>query len=486
MTFKQAVQGSSALSVLARSVRVVICPTVVQAGRMLMPFRQPVQDTMTPSLDPVTRLVRACEPNQPLSPEDPRYVNFDDVRGENVVQRFERGLRRADPDRAEVKLFAGHRGVGKTSELFRLKAQLEQKRDAHRGFLVVYFDVSTSLDVNDLDFPDLLVFAAAEVQRQLAAARLPGFSVASTYLRRVWDDILSLLGSEVSISGGEVEAAFAKLTLELRNRPNNRAMLRAAIERHSTSLLQALNDLLATARVTIREAGREGLVLVIDGLDKLVRRSLDDGRSNTHERLFIDRSDQLAALEAHTIYTVPISLIYSPRCGDLEQTFGEHNVPVSMIRLRGPDRSDPTADTPGMKKMREMLAARCRSAQVSIEDAFDDRTAQYLCDMSGGHPRHLMMFVQSAANAVDHLPITRSAAEAAVRHYGNSLLREVPDEAWPKLTAFAEPADDIPKDDLHQQMLFLLYVFEYMNGAPWYEVNPVLRTLPKFERSRGA
>jgi hypothetical protein len=29
-------------------------------------------------------------------------------------------------------------------------------------------------------------------------------------------------------------------------------------------------------------------------------------------------------------------------------------------------------------------------------------------------------------------------------------------------------------------MLFLLYVFEYMNGEMWYEVNPVLRTVPRF------
>jgi hypothetical protein len=29
-------------------------------------------------------------------------------------------------------------------------------------------------------------------------------------------------------------------------------------------------------------------------------------------------------------------------------------------------------------------------------------------------------------------------------------------------------------------MLFYLHVFEYMNGEPWYEVNPVIRDLPKF------
>ena len=64
--------------------------------------------------------------------------------------------------------------------------------------------------------------------------------------------------------------------------------------------------------------------------------------------------------------------------------------------------------------------------------------------------------------------------------YAQSLTREVPDDAWPALRPFDTPQRDIPKDELHQQMLFLLYVFEYMNGEMWYEVNPVLRTVPRF------
>jgi hypothetical protein len=130
------------------------------------------------------------------------------------------------------------------------------------------------------------------------------------------------------------------------------------------------------------------------------------------------------------------------------------------------------------------LSTRCRFAQVEAGEVFEDEaTIEYLCRMSGGHPRHLMMFMQAVCNAQDELPLRRKAAEQAVRHYANSLVREVPDEAWPKLVSFDQPQEDIPKDDLHQQMLFFLYVFEYMNGQPWYEVNPVLRTLDRFRRA---
>jgi len=297
------------------------------------------------------------------------------------------------------------------------------------------------------------------------------------------------LKSEVEFKGAEAEVPFGKLAVEFKNRPTARQKLRAAIEQHNTGLLAAVNGLLMDANVAIRKSNTgSGLVLLIDGLDKVTLRPLDDGRSNTHIRLFCDRADQLAGLKAHTVYTVPISLVYSPRAAQLAQTFGAHTPPMSMICLRGPKRSDPTAATAGMKKMWEMLEKRCTYAEVNINEVFDKPdTAQYLCRMTGGHPRHLMMFMQAAINAVDKFPITKAAAHQAVKNYANSLVREIPDEFWPLLRKFKAPQSYIPKDEPHQQMLFYLHVFEYMNGEPWYEVNPVIRDLPKFaEADMGA
>lgn len=440
---------------------------------------------MGSTTDPLIRLYQACSPNLSLGPADPRYVNCDDVRGGNLVSIIERSLRRADPAQPEKKLFAGHRGVGKTSELLRLKALLE-KEDIEKNqkpFQVIYFDVSTSLDVNDLDFPDLLVCSAAEVQEQLREAQLPGYDNITSYFYRIWDDIKTALGSEVSLKEVEAEVPFGKLTLELRNRPNARQTLRNAIEVRSSSILQAVNDLLDQANLKLRATGRAGLVLVIDGLDKLIYRNLQNGSTNTHERLFFDRSEQLASLNSHTIYTVPISLFYNPRCHQLEQTFGQFNRPVSMINIRGEGRSAPTPSSPGMQKLWEMILNRCKFAEVDINEIFDNEsTCSYLCRMCGGHPRHLMMFIQAALNEVEELPITRIAAERAIRDYGKSLSREIPDDFWPFLREFDQPKNEIAKNSLHQQMLFYLHIFEYddANGQPWYEVNPVISTLPRF------
>src|SRR4051812_3151627 len=107
------------------------------------------------TLNPKIRLYRACEPNEPIGPDDPRHVNFDEVRGDNVVLELSNTIQLADEDSPKCHLFPGHRGVGKTSELLRLKSLLEKVT-----FHVVMFDVQDALDVNDLDFPDLIVYIA--------------------------------------------------------------------------------------------------------------------------------------------------------------------------------------------------------------------------------------------------------------------------------------------------------------------------------------
>ncbi|MFW5692909.1 MAG: hypothetical protein ACOCWL_01705 [Thermoguttaceae bacterium] len=437
---------------------------------------------MAAESDPISRLVQQCDPNEALPSTGPRFVDFSDARGSDVVGVIERQLRRAG-DTPERLLFAGHLGIGKSSLLKRLQARLEKGKNTSGQFTVAWVDTTKQLDPNDLDFPDLLVLMAAETQRKLKAAGVAGFIEPSIRLKSLWDSFKALFGSEVRLSEAEVDVPFGSLTLELRNRPTARAKLREGIERLATDLIGAFNELLQDANAAIRRAGGAGLVLIVDGLEKMSRREISPG-VNSHDRLFIDRSAHLAGLEANVVYTVPISLYYSPQCTVLEQAFGEFNWPVPMVKVR-PSRDEPvTPHSVGMQRLWEMLDLRCKAAEVPMGEVFPDASVwHYLCEMSGGHPRHLLMLLRTAANYLDVLPITREAAEQAVTTYANSLLREIPDDFWPLLKQFDKPQDDIPRDDVHQKMLYYLHVFEYQNGRPWYEVNPVVRTLERYHNA---
>lgn len=427
--------------------------------------------------DRITALFRACEPSESLAPGDPRYVNADDARGEAIAIKYARSIERADPARPDVKYFAGHLGIGKTSELLRLRKLLEE-----RAFTVVYVDVSRRLDVNDLRFSDLLALIADEALTQLRAAKVPGFDAVSVKFGHLWSEFVTLLGANVTVRDATAETGFGKVAVELKNNPSKRQAIRHAIEGIGTQLLDAINDELDKAVAAIRGQSRSGLVLIVDGLDKVQRREVDAHGKTTHDVLFVDRSTQLASLRAHCVYTIPISLIYSPRQAMLEEAFGEYNPPMPMIRLRPDDKGEVTADTPGMRVMAEMIDRRCEFAKLNRGEAFEPAAVDRLCRASGGHPRHLMAFIQGACNETDRLPITFGDANKSINRYANSLFRQLPHDPdyLAKLKAFDRPRPNFPRDETHWQMLYLLHLFEYMNGQPYYEVNPVFRDLPSY------
>jgi hypothetical protein len=431
--------------------------------------------------DAITRLVRAIAPGESLQANDPRYVNCDDVRGASLVDDYVRALRRADPACPQVKLFAGHRGIGKTCELNRLKGILESpcsSKSPQPAFRVIYMDVRRDVALNGLDWPDLLVFMVARIRLGLSKAGIPGIGPANPPLIDAWNALKKVLKPHIRVDHATVETGFDILVAELRNQDQLRPILRQLIQCHSTQLVAGVNAFLQEAVQQLRQH-RTDIVMIVDGLERLPLRALGGDELNTHSRLFFDRIEQLTSFCAHTIYSVPISLLYDRRYAELEQTLGEHHAPMPMIRLHEIDDERGSLTSAGLDRLWAIIEARCVYANVDIADLFDSRsTGQYLCEMSGGHPRNLLMFLHSALNNTDTLPVTRQASEYAVRIYANSLFRQIPEDYWDILRRFASPRTNIAKDEMHRQMLLLLHIFEYVNDSPWYEINPAIRTLP--------
>ncbi|HEY9668975.1 MAG TPA: ATP-binding protein, partial [Coleofasciculaceae cyanobacterium] len=73
---------------------------------------------------------KACNPAKTLvvgNPDDRQYyIDFSSVRGGRIIEAIGRTITRLSPDEPTCQLFTGHIGCGKSTELFRLKAQLEQ------------------------------------------------------------------------------------------------------------------------------------------------------------------------------------------------------------------------------------------------------------------------------------------------------------------------------------------------------------------------
>lgn len=78
----------------------------------------------------LTEAYNAVNPELPLQPNDPRYVDCAPWRGdEHIVRMIARRITRAEaavPVHHLTQLLAGHRGCGKSTELLLLKARLEE------------------------------------------------------------------------------------------------------------------------------------------------------------------------------------------------------------------------------------------------------------------------------------------------------------------------------------------------------------------------
>mgnify|MGYP000724551841 CR=1 FL=1 len=92
----------------------------------------------------IIKIYNAFNPARPLEANDRFYVDCSEVRGDESIFR-ELGKKIIFSEESTCQLYTGHRGVGKSTELLRLKDYLEKK-----GCFVVYFQA----DQEDIDSED--------------------------------------------------------------------------------------------------------------------------------------------------------------------------------------------------------------------------------------------------------------------------------------------------------------------------------------------
>ena len=104
-----------------------------------------------------------CDPTKPLNYGNTKdksyYIDFTSVRGVEVIKQLKDSIE-WDTNRT-YQLFTGQIGCGKTTELWRLKTELEQD-----NWDVVFLDASIGLELNDLHVTDLLIFIAYGISNE--------------------------------------------------------------------------------------------------------------------------------------------------------------------------------------------------------------------------------------------------------------------------------------------------------------------------------
>ncbi len=162
----------------------------------------------------LTRFFQACNPSKTLmvsKPEDRQYyIDFSKVRGSKIIDELKRTITLLPPDEPTCQLFTGHIGCGKSTELQKLKAELEQQ-----GYHVVYFESSQGLDMADVDVTDILLAIAREVSQSLEAVTI---NIQPGYFQNLFKEIADFLQTPLDIGvEAELSVGIAKITTKTKD-----------------------------------------------------------------------------------------------------------------------------------------------------------------------------------------------------------------------------------------------------------------------------
>ncbi|MFZ1028393.1 MAG: ATP-binding protein [Limnoraphis robusta] len=430
----------------------------------------------------LNNLYNAFDPFEPLPAGDPAYVDCKEARGDGDVL-VDLGQKLLRSQRMTCQLYGGHRGGGKSTELLRLKQYLEEKK-----FFVVHFAADEKdIDPEDTQYTDILLACTRHILEKLKDTTKPDPLL--NWLNSRWQELKDLALTEVKLENLTVDAQisqFSKITANLRAVPDLRSQIRAKVNPHTVTLIEALNQFITEAKRQLPD-GCTQLAVIADNLDRIVPIIQETERTN-HEEIFIDRCEQIKALDCHLIYTVPISLIYSKRAIEINDIYGMPEVlPMIMIQ-----NQEAEIHTEGMNIVKEIIRKRVglQNAQLSLEtEIFESaEVLEGLCLMSGGDMRNLILLTQVAIERTATLPITKRAVQRSITQLRDVYRKTVEDDQW-EILADVFQTKTIRNDDEYRPLLFNRCILEYCyyddqgELQRWNDVHPLIRGIPEFKQA---
>ena len=447
----------------------------------------------------LTQIYNTFKPSEPLPASDPAYVDCQAVRGDGDILLDIGQMINFSDKKPTCQLYTGHRGVGKSTELLRLQEDLRSK-----GYFVVYFAADKEdIEPEDTEYTDILLACTRHILEDLKDCGNP--EPIWRWLQgriKAFKDIIP----ELEVTGGSVELQvpqfglipqFAKITSSVRAVPSIRQKVRQDLDAHTPSLIEALNEFIDDAKQKLPEPC-EDIVVIVDNLDRITYISRGENQSSNYDQIFIERGEQLKALNCHIVYTIPIAMVYSTKSTMLEDSYDKPQVlPMIMVR----DRKG-IVNEAGLAKMKEIICKRIIKISLKehpnigkkIAAALDTKlfenteTLDQICLMSGGHTRNLMQYIQTATKRIRQLPISGQNVKRALSEARDTYRNTIQPNQWDVLVQVAKTKEK-PNSDEHNLLLLNRSILEYCylnedgETQRWFDIHPVIHGIDEFQRA---
>jgi hypothetical protein len=388
-------------------------------------------------------------------------------------------------DVESVQFFSGFRGSGKTTELFRLKRELENE-----SYIVLYADALKYINpAEEIDISDLLIVLAGSFSDAIEELTKEDIKIESywtrfkNYLINTKLDVTEAsVKSEVetpaqSVIGGL--KAGLDLKVALSTTPTFRQNLQKVLANRIGELKGNVDKYIEDGVKAIRSAYSQDthIVFIFDSLEQ-IRGSLSNEQAviQSVERLFSQHHKLLELPYIHAIYTVPPWLKFvmpGVKPIVLLHSIKQWNNDTQRTKLDG-----------GCVSLRKLVLERF--SEEGFKKFFGDEPtaeitrADKLIDVCGGHFRDLLTLLREAILPTNELPISDKDIETAIANVKSSFLPiSLEDANW--LAKIAESRSDslpnIKGENVGRLTRYLdtHLVLYFRNGDDWYDVHPLIR-----------
>ncbi len=423
--------------------------------------------------------------DKPLPPHDPMYQPiYDNPKADDPVELLQTHIEFTDVE--SIQMFSGFRGSGKTTELFRLKENLEKQ-----DYIVLYANALDYVNPSEpIEISDLLTVLAGafsdalEEELNIDLAGESYWTRFANYLTR----------TEVTVTEAAVKAeadnplkevvgglkAGLDLKLALRTTPSFRQHLQQVLSARIGELKNNVDVFIEDGVKAIRRRRGEDtqIVFIFDQLEQIrgsVYNEQEVIRSVT--RLFSNHLKMLELPYVHAVYTVPPWLQFvMPGLANI--------VMIPSIRQWNNDAQRSTYDA-GWDALRGLVHKRFGDEACERYFGPADATGHFpladrLIEVCGGHFRDLLLLLREAIVRTKSLPVPPDVLNTAVTSVrGNFLPIAIEDARWldqiGQLRMAALPTAN--PEDVNRLTRFLdtHFVLYLTNGSEWYDIHPLIR-----------
>lgn len=356
-----------------------------------------------------------------------------------------------------LKLFlSGHRGTGKTTELLKLKNEIDETT----CFFSVFCDLSDEeLDVNNIDFIDIIILILEKLTKTLDDKKIdiPKANIEPFYdwyeqriteINNQTDESASIeVEGKAGIDLFSLFSLVSKTKGKLSGSNSTKETIRKVFKNKFSDFSLKFNEFILDIKgYLLKNEISKDLLFIIDGFEKIG--SLED-----RKKILIDNSNKFVEIKANMIITLPIELF--SEVSRLKE-FASH-ISFPLISL----------DNNSKERFKEFIYKRIEKSLFDSE-----QTVEKIIYYGAGSPRETLKIILEAYVQAEGEIIDLKSVQDAQKSISEELMKYL-DEKEISLLKQVYTKTKIPFSDELAKLLIKKVLLDYEDGLE-REINPIL------------